>query len=116
MTQNIYDDDEFFAGYAQLPRSVEGLAAAAEWSDLQRMLPPMAGRRVVDLGCGYGWFCRWAAAAGAQSVLGLDVSRKMLARAADDGADPVITFDRQDLDELVLPAGSFDLAYSSLTV
>ena len=40
-----------------------------------------AGLRVVDLGCGYGWFSRWAAAAGAASVLGIDISERMLARA-----------------------------------
>ena len=32
---------------------------------LRAMLPPLAGRRVVDLGCGFGWFCRWAAGQGA---------------------------------------------------
>ena len=30
MTQNIYVNDEFFAGYGQLPRSVEGLDGAPE--------------------------------------------------------------------------------------
>jgi 2-polyprenyl-3-methyl-5-hydroxy-6-metoxy-1,4-benzoquinol methylase len=29
------------------------------------MLPPLSGLRVVDLGCGYGWFCRWARDQGA---------------------------------------------------
>jgi hypothetical protein len=31
MTQNIYDNEEFFAGYSRLPRSVEGLDGAPEW-------------------------------------------------------------------------------------
>ena len=38
---------------------------APEWPDLEAMLPPLSGLRVLDLGCGYGWFCRWARAAGA---------------------------------------------------
>lgn len=59
MSQNIYDDPHFFAGYATLDRSVKGLDGAPEWPALQQMLPPLAGLRVVDLGCGYGWFCRW---------------------------------------------------------
>lgn len=61
MTQNIYDDPDFFEGYGQLPRSRDGLDGAPEWPSLRAMLPNVAGRRVVDLGCGYGWFCRWAA-------------------------------------------------------
>ncbi|UUZ91779.1 hypothetical protein LJK87_40755 [Paenibacillus sp. P25] len=31
MTQNIYDNDEFFQGYSQLNRSVHGLDGAPEW-------------------------------------------------------------------------------------
>ena len=42
------------------------------------MLPPIAGADVVDLGCGYGWFCRWAAARGPSSVLGLDMSVRIV--------------------------------------
>ena len=41
------------------------------------MLPEVSGRRAVDLGCGFGWFCRWARQNGAASVLGLDVSEKL---------------------------------------
>ncbi|MGH8430161.1 MAG: class I SAM-dependent methyltransferase, partial [Solimonas sp.] len=83
MTQNIYDDDAFFAGYSKLPRSVDGLDAAPEWPALQAMLPALEGRHVIDLGCGFGWFCRLAREAGAAHVLGLDVSENMLARARE---------------------------------
>ena len=116
MAQNIYDEDEFFATYAQLPRSIDGPDAAAEWPLLRAMLPPLDGARVVDLGCGYGWFCRFAAQGGAAAVLGLDVSEKMLARAAADTTDDRITYRREDLDTFVLPEEAFDLAYSSLTL
>ena len=65
MAQNIYDQPDFFAGYSQLGRSVEGLEGAAEWPALRAMLPDVGGSRVVDLGCGFGWFCRWALEHGA---------------------------------------------------
>ncbi|MCC6719308.1 MAG: methyltransferase domain-containing protein [Acetobacteraceae bacterium] len=116
MPQNIYDDDSFFSGYSTLARSVQGLEGAGEWPSIRAMLPDMAGRRVVDLGCGFGWFCRWAREAGATSVLGLDLSEKMLARAAADTSDPAISYARADLDHLALGAGGFDLAYSSLAL
>ena len=115
MTQNIYDNDEFFAGYSQLGRSVDGLDGAAEWPAIQAMLPSLAGSRVADLGCGFGWFCRWARGAGAASVLGLDVSENMLARARGFGDDPAITYGRADLEDLRLPETEYDLIYSSLT-
>ncbi|WGF87927.1 class I SAM-dependent methyltransferase [Marinivivus vitaminiproducens] len=116
MAQNIYDDPAFFQGYAMLARSVEGLDGAAEWPSLRAMLPPMRGLRVVDLGCGFGWFARWARAGGAASVLGLDISERMLARARSMTDDAAIAYVRADLDHLDLPAGLFDLAFSSLVL
>ena len=114
MAQNIYDDEGFFAGYSGLDRSVHGLAGAAEWPVLRSMLPDVNGLRVVDLGCGYGWFCRWAREQGAKEVLGLDISEKMLDRARGATTDRAVAYRRADLEELSLPPASFDLVYSSL--
>lgn len=116
MAQNIYDDEEFFAAYSGLRRSIEGLDGAPEWPTLRAMLPEMSGLRVVDLGCGFGWFVRWAAEAGAAAVLGIDLSEKMLARAAASTDDTRITYQRRDLDDMELPPAAFDVAYSSLTL
>jgi len=116
MTQNIYDNETFFEGYSRLARSVEGLNGAPEWPALQALLPDLRGRSVLDLGCGFGWFCRWARQRGAAHVLGIDVSERMLARARATTPDADITYDRADLEHLDLPAGRFDLAYSSLAL
>jgi len=116
MTQNIYDDPQFFAGYATLDRSVKGLDGAPEWPTLQQMLTAIEGKAIIDLGCGYGWFCRWAQQHGAAHVLGLDVSEKMLARAREMTEAPGIDYQRADLETLTLAADSLDLAYSSLAL
>ena len=116
MTQNIYDDLEFFHAYSQLGRSVGGLDAAPEWPALKAMLPPMKGLKVVDLGCGYGWFSRWASEQGAASVLGLDVSEKMLERARQTTSGATVRYERADLEQLDLPPAHFELAYSSLAL
>jgi SAM-dependent methyltransferase len=116
MAQNIYDDAAFFEGYSKLGRSREGLAGAGEWPAVRALLPDLAGRAVVDLGCGFGWFSLWAREHGAARVLGLDVSENMLARARAAGDDPAISYVRADLEELDLPPAAFDLAYSSLAL
>jgi SAM-dependent methyltransferase len=116
MAQNIYDNEGFFAGYSRLPRSVQGLDGMPEWPTLRAMLPDLKGCAVVDLGCGFGWFCRWFREQGAVSVLGLDVSEKMLARARAETADTAIVYERADLDRLELPEAAFDLAYSALAL
>jgi SAM-dependent methyltransferase len=116
VTQNVYDDAAFFDAYSRLPRSIQGLDGAPEWPALRALLPPLDGRRVLDLGCGFGWFCRWARAHGAAGVLGLDVSARMLARAEAETRDPAIAYVRADLERLDALPGPFDLAYSSLAL
>lgn len=114
MAQNIYDTAELFAGYSTLPRSVRGLDGAPEWPAVSALLPALAGQRIVDLGCGFGWFARWAAAQDAASVLGIDLSERMLARARAETSHPAVRYERADLEALSLPDEAFDLAYSSL--
>jgi SAM-dependent methyltransferase len=114
MAQNIYDTDAFFRGYSQLPRSVHGLDGAPEWPAIRALLPEISGKRVVDLGCGFGWFARWARQQGAGHVLGLDLSHNMIGRARADTPEGMIEYRIADLEALDLPEKSFDLAYSSL--
>jgi SAM-dependent methyltransferase len=115
-TGTIYDDPEFFAGYSRLPRSVKGLDGAPEWPSLRALLPEVTGLRIVDLGCGFGWFCRWARLHGAAHVLGLDASQRMLERARAETSDPAIVYEQTDLARVDLPEAGFDLACSSLVL
>lgn len=115
MTQNIYDHPDFFRAYSQLRRSIEGLDAASEWPTIQTMLPNLTGLNIVDLGCGFGWFARWAISQGAAHVLALDVSTNMLTQAQATRS-PSIAYQQADLEHLTLPDAAFDLAYSSLVL
>ena len=73
MKENKYDQETFFQKYSEMLRSQKGLAGAGEWAELQKLLPDFSGRRVLDLGCGYGWHCKYAQEYGAASVLGTDL-------------------------------------------
>lgn len=116
MTQNIYDNPEFFQVYSQMRRSVEGLGGAAEWPVLRALLPDVRGKRILDLGCGFGWFARWAREQGAGRILAIDVSEKMLERAREMTSDNGVLYQRADLEDVELPASSFDLVFSSLAL
>jgi SAM-dependent methyltransferase len=116
MSQNIYDDDGFFENYSKLPRSVDGLAAAPEWKVISELLPSLDGKRVLDLGCGFGYFAKYASEQKAGSVLATDLSEKMLERARRENGGPGIAFRREDLESFELPQEAFDFAYSSLVV
>ena len=114
MKENKYDDPVFFEKYSQMSRSQMGLAGAGEWEDLQKLLPDFQGKTVLDLGCGYGWHCLYAARHGAQSVLGTDLSEKMLAAAREKNAHPVVEYRRGAMEDLRFADGSFDVVLSSL--
>lgn len=141
-TQNLYDNSDFFAAYSTLPRSQEGLAGAREWPTMRKLvLGPnrdLQDHRVLDLGCGYGWFSRWARDAGATHVRGIDVSANMVQRAKEFDLSPeshhqdgesrqpdrldgrgrgMIQYEVADLETIVLhenAAEKYDLVYSSL--
>jgi hypothetical protein len=57
--QNIYNDNDFFKGYIQLPRQVQGLDGNPEWSEFRAMVSAIKEAKGLDLGCGFGWLCRW---------------------------------------------------------
>jgi SAM-dependent methyltransferase len=115
MRENKYDDLEFFEKYKQMPRSVQGLKAAGEWPAFRSSLPRLANKRVLDLGCGFGWHCRYAVSQGAAEVVGIDISGRMLeeARKRTDPAKPV-RYMQMAIEELTFPADSFDVVISSL--
>lgn len=115
MAQNIYDNPDFFSGYSQLPRQVHGLAGAPEWPALRAMFPDVTGKRAVDLGCGVGWVSRWLREHGARSVLGIDLSQKMISRARELTADAAIHYRIADIETVDLEEAAFDFAFSSLT-
>lgn len=114
MSKNIYDDEIFFQKYSEMLRSRKGLAGAGEWPALRQLLPDFSGRQVLDLGCGYGWHCKYASDHGAASVLGVELSAKMLEQARRKNSGAGITYRQGDMEELEFPAGSFDIVLSSL--
>jgi SAM-dependent methyltransferase len=116
MTQNVYDQEPFFEAYSVLPRSKDGLSSAPEWPTLQPMLGNLSGRKLLDLGCGYGYFARWACTSGAKSVRAIDISERMLSRAREFDTDASITYAVQDLEVLSLTGAEYDVVYSSLTL
>ena len=115
MRENKYDDDIFFEKYSNFPRSVEGLSAAGEWPSFQKLLPDFQGKQILDLGCGFGWHCLYAAQNGAHSVLGIDISSKMLEIARKKNTFQNIVYQQIAVEDYSYPENSFDVVISSLT-
>ena len=116
MKENRYDDEEFFQKYSQMSRSQKGLSGAGEWSTLKKLLPDFAGKRVLDLGCGYGWHCIYAAEQGAASVIGVDLSDRMLSVAREKTKCPQVRYQRCAIEDIAFLPESFDVVLSSLAL
>lgn len=116
MMRNKYDDGRFFEQYAQMSRSREGLTAAGEWSQLRRLFPPLAGKRVLDLGCGYGWHSRFAAEQGAEQVLGLDLSERMIREAKRRNPAERVEYRVCGMEEYDYPENAWDCVLSNLAL
>lgn len=114
MKENKYDNDIFFEKYSQMSRSKKGLSGAGEWKELQKLLPDFTGKKVLDLGCGYGWHCKYAADRGAEWVLGTDISAKMLSVAKEKNCAPNIEYRQCAMEDLDFDPESFDVIISSL--
>lgn len=114
MKENKYDNEQFFIKYSEMMRSKKGLEGAGEWSELQKVLPDFSGKKVLDLGCGYGWHCKYAAENGADYVLGTDISHKMLKAANEKNSDKKIEYRCIAMEDLDFEANTFDVVLSSL--
>ncbi|GGG13340.1 hypothetical protein GCM10010912_67230 [Paenibacillus albidus] len=116
MKQNKYDESGFFTNYSQMPHSVGGLEAAGEWAEFRALLPGLQDKRVLDLGCGFGWHCRYAREQQARSVIGIDLSENMLERARAMTVDPNIEYQCLAIEDIDFDNGAFDVVISSLAL
>ncbi|QYR22019.1 class I SAM-dependent methyltransferase [Paenibacillus sp. sptzw28] len=114
MKQNKYDDVNFFSAYEQMSRSVKGLEGAGEWHALKALIPDLRNKSVLDLGCGFGWHCRYAREQQASSVTGVDISEKMLQKAREMTDDPLISYLKMAIEDINFADSQFDVVISSL--
>lgn len=113
---NIYDHEIFFGEYAKMSRSTIGLDAAGEWHQLKPLFPPLQGKAVLDLGCGYGWHCKYAAEQGAGQVLGIDLSQKMLDEARQRNSSAQIQYRICGIEDYEYPENAWDCVVSNLAL
>jgi len=86
-------------------------ALVADELDLMRDLLPLAGARVVDIGCGAAAMSRrLLAEAGARSVAGLEVDAGQHAKNLAAAATPGLAFHLASADAIPFPDASFEVA------
>jgi len=118
----MYYNEEVVNGMAQ--KQVKDGAINENWSweypHFIKMLPNFRGKRVLDLGCGFGWHCKLANEQGAKSVIGVDSSAPMLEKAKQINQNPVTTYVHSGIEDFDYDGHSdkdkFDVVLSSMAL
>ncbi|MFC5396803.1 class I SAM-dependent methyltransferase [Bosea vestrisii] len=113
---NVYDHPHFFEGYRALRESDRGLNGALEIPALRALLPELAAKIVLDLGCGFGDFARYVRKHGARSVTAIDLSQRMLGEARRLTTDSEIVFVHARIEDHIPDPEAYDLVVSSLAL
>jgi malonyl-CoA O-methyltransferase len=103
--------DPYAAWAPRYPPHAHNALMEVEQAAVLSLLPPVAGRTVLDAGCGTGRYVQLLTALGAK-VLGLDVSAAMVQRARV--LTPLVI--RGDMQALPIASGRCHLVVSGLAV
>lgn len=114
MSKNCYDDETFFQGYKKIRESQNNYNDLLEQPAMRDYMPDVRGKKILDLGCGYGRNCVEFAEGGALRVVGIDSSKRMLETANKESVHPNVEYMRLEAERLHEMNETFDIVYSSL--
>jgi 2-polyprenyl-3-methyl-5-hydroxy-6-metoxy-1,4-benzoquinol methylase len=112
--QNIYDNATFFESYKKLRINDLGFNSLIEQPALRALLSNLDGKIIMDIGCGFGDFCRYAATQGASKIKGIDPSEKMLEEAKKYTTEKNIQYECAPIEFYTTGENEFDVIVSSL--
>ncbi len=112
--QNIYDNEKFFESFKNIRADEINFNDLIETPILLGMMPGLKGKSILDVGCGMGQHAKQYSDMGALSVLGVDISEKMLAFAKENNSAPNIEYRKLPFEDLEKLNGQFDVVTSSL--
>ena len=112
--QNIYDNDKFYEYFKDQRMNDINFNDVIETPIITGMMPDLKDKRILDIGCGMGQHAIQYANSGALSVLGIDISEKMLGYARENNSAPNITYRQMAFEDLDRLNERFDVITSSL--
>ena len=110
---NIYDNEDLFRGYIELRNNLN-YNDLLETPAMLSLAGNVKGKRILDIGCGFGKASRMLKEQGASYVLGIDASERMIGKARDENSEEGIEYRVTDAMGISEIEDSFDIAYSSL--
>ena len=112
--QNVYDNDAFFENFRNSRSCKVNFNDCIETPILFAMLPALHGKAILDIGCGMGLHAKQYSSMGAESVMAIDISEKMLEYAKEHNKADNIIYQRMAMEDIEKIDRRFDLVTSSL--
>lgn len=112
--KSIFDNETFFEGYSKLRQGEQNSNDLIIDPALNKLVPDLKGKTVLDLGCGDGKHCVDFIDRGAAKVIGIDLSEKMLQLAQNENANAAVQYLYMDMTDIRDIRTSFDFLYSNM--
>ena len=112
--QNVYDNDAFFESFQSSRNKEVNFNDCIETPILFAMLPDLHGKKILDIGCGMGQHAKQYSEMGAEYVLGIDISEKILDYAQKHNNAENVAYQRMAMEDIGTINQQFDLVTSSL--
>ena len=116
MKQNIYNIKSFSDAYDKMRYENKGMNAndLVEIPNFRKLIPDVKGKRILDLGCGYGANDKYCIGLGAKEILGIDISKHMIKIAKENNNDENIKYKVMAMENINEIEEKFDIVISSL--
>ncbi len=112
--KNVYDTKEFFDSYQEMRSESVNANNLIENPIIKSMMPNLAGKTILDLGCGDGNMDRFFVENGAKKVLAVDISQNMINEAKKVNGLNNLTYEVMGMEDIAKIKQKFDFVYSSL--
>lgn len=112
--QNIYDNEIFYENFKNIRSNDVNYNDLIETPILLEMLPDLFDKSLLDVGCGMGQHAKQYSDMGAKSVLGIDISSRMLKYARENYCADNITYRKMAMEDICRLNQKFDIVTSSL--
>ena len=112
----IYDDPLFFDNYINLRNKENNYNDLIEQPIVFDLIGDVRNKSVLDIGCGYGAMTIKIAKSGAEKVIGVDVSEKMIKKANTENSDDKIQYQNISAEQINTIEDKFDIVVSCLAI
>ena len=111
-----HDIKSFSDAYDKMRYENKGMNAndLVEIPNFRKLIPDVKGKRILDLGCGYGENDKYCIGLGAKEILGIDISKHMIKIAKENNNDENIKYKVMAMENINEIEEKFDIVISSL--